>query len=211
MTDPDESVSKYATGLRRMLGWLAFGLLPIQQTVAGEMPAPPPTPSVTAAFESAPMNLCAVASDGFLSGDLFGALSEHIDWRGGNMDCGGMLRPDNDDGIRLVFAAPRQGQRLLIVLGIDGELDELLEGEHSTNITIIDETRNRFFSAGRKNRCWSTIESIRPVADHSTRILQVVGEVYCYGSLPSLSDNSSVALRDVSYSGRLLLDESDPG
>jgi hypothetical protein len=124
------------------------------------------------------------------------------------MECGGMLRPD-DGGIRLVFAAPRQDERLLIVLGIDGKLDALSDGEHAANLTIIDETHNRFFSTGRRERCWSTIESIQPVTDHADQILQVVGEVYCAGSLPSLSDNSSVTLRDIHFSGRLLLDEPD--
>jgi len=122
------------------------------------------------------------------------------------MECGGMLRPGNQ-GIRLVFAAPKQDERLLIVLGIDGELDELVGEEHTTNVTIIDETRNRFFSTGRQDRCWSMIESIQPTAERENRILQVVGKLYCAGSLPSLSDNSSVALRDVRFSGRLLLDE----
>lgn len=205
MPDTTESATRQATWLCRILGWLAVGLLPAQQPAAEDTPTLPP---VSTAFAPASMDLCAVADDGFLSGRLFGALSERIEWRGTDMDCGGMLRPNND-GIRLVFAAPRQGERLLIVLGIDGELEELLDGEHTTNITIVDEARNRFFSTGRQDRCWSTIESIQPVANSADQVLQVVGEVYCAGSLPSLSDNGSVALRDVYYSGRLLLDEPD--
>jgi len=205
MRNTTKSATRHATRLCRILGWLAVVLLPVQQSAAEDTPTPPP---VTTAFAPAPMDLCVVADDGFLTGKLFGALTERIKWRGTDMDCGGMLRPDND-GIRLVFAAPRQGERLLIVLGIDGELDELLDGEHTTNITIVDEARNRFFSTGRQDRCWSTIESIRPVADSANRMMQVVGEVYCAGSLPSLSDNGSVALRDVYYSGRLLVDEPD--
>ena len=193
----------HAIWLCRIIGWLAAGLLPAQQLVAEDIPL---LPTFSANFMPAPMDLCEVADDGFLSGDLFGALSERIQWRGTDMDCGGMLRPD-DDGIRLVFAAPWQGERLLIVLGIDGKLDELSDGEHTANMTIVDEVRNRFFSSGRLERCWSKIESIQPVADSTDRILQITGEVYCAGSLPSLSDNGSVALRDIHYSGRLLLDE----
>lgn len=205
MHNTAEPASRHVTGLCLILGWLAVGLLPTHPTAAEETPALPP---LNAEFAPAPMDLCMANDDGFLSGTLFGALSERIEWRGTDMDCGGMLRPGKN-GIRLVFAAPRQSERLLIVLGIDGELDELPDGEHTANITIVDETRNRFFSTGRQDRCWSTIESIRPVADSTKRILQVVGEVYCAGNLPSLSDNGSVALRDIYYSGRLLLDEPD--
>jgi hypothetical protein len=186
----------------RIITWLAFLALPAQQPVAEDLA------SFTTGLDPATMDLCEAAEDGFLSGDLYGALSEHIEWQGTDMDCGGMLRPD-DGGIRLVFAAPRQEERLLIVLGIDGTLDTLSDGEHVANLTIIDETRNRFYSTSRRERCWSTITSVRPVTDHPDRILQVVGEVYCAGSLPSLSDNSSVTLRDMRYSGRLLLDEPD--
>jgi hypothetical protein len=188
--------------LFRIIVWLIFIMAPAQQPVAEDLPP------FSSDLTPAPMNLCETADDGFLSGDLYGALSEHIEWHGTDMDCGGMLRPD-DGGIRLVFAAPRQDERLLIVLGIDGKLDALSDGEHAANLTIIDETYNRFFSTGRRERCWSTIESIQPVTDHADRILQVVGEVYCAGSLPSLSDNSSVTLRDIHFSGRLLLDEPD--
>jgi len=188
--------------LIRIIVWLALIALPIQQPVAEDLPP------FTADLAPATMDLCETAEDVFLSGDLYGALSEHIEWRGSDMDCGGMLRPDND-GIRLVFAAPRQGERLLIVLGIDGSLDAITDGEHVANLTIIDETRNRFYSTGRRERCWSTIESVRPVTDHPDRMLQVTGEVYCAGSLPSLSDNSSITLRDMRYSGRLLLDEAN--
>jgi len=198
--DAGESAAAHIKRPLRTIAALAFLALPAQQPVAEDL-SPFTTDLVTA-----PMDLCEAAEDGFLSGDLYGALSEHIEWRGTDMDCGGMLRP-NDDGIRLVFAAPRQDERLLIVLGIDGSLDALPDGEHVANLTIIDETSKRFYSTGRRERCWSTIESVRPVADHADRILQVVGEVYCTGSLPSLSDNDSVTLRDMSYSGRLLLDE----
>ncbi|MAF83383.1 MAG: hypothetical protein QGH93_12525 [Gammaproteobacteria bacterium] len=198
--------TKTALRLCRIFGRLAVALLTAYQPAVADTPVPP---AISAALLPAPMDLCTLATDGYLSGDLFGALSENIDWHGADMDCGGMLRPNNDDGIRLVFAAPRQGERLLIVLGIDGQLEELLDGEHTTNITIIDEVHNRFFSTGRQGRCWSTIESIQPVSDSSAEVLQVNGNAYCAGSLPSLSDNSSIALRNLHYSGRLLIDEPD--
>ena len=161
-------------------------------------------------FTPAPMDLCTHDNGGFLSGRLHGALDRQVDWRGSDMDCGGMLRP-NDDGIRLVFAAPRTGERLLIVLGIAGRLDELDSGERATNITIVDESGKRFYSTGGRHMCWSVIETVQPIAGPDARIMQVDGEVYCSASLPSLSDNGSVALRDMRYSGRVLLNASGPG
>jgi len=171
---------------------------------------PPADDRQADAFAPAPMDLCARGDDAFLSGRLHGALDLRVDWHGGDMDCGGMLRPD-DGGIRLVFAAPRTGERLLIVLGIAGRLEELDTGERTTNITIVDESGNRFYSTGGRNLCWSVIETVRAVADLDDRVVQVDGEVYCSASLPSLSDNGSVALRDMHYSGRVLLDAPGPG
>jgi hypothetical protein len=180
---------------------LAPCLSPASQSAAGIISVPVPD---NGGFAPAPMDLCESSEHDFLSGEIFGALKGRIEWRGPDMKCGGMLRPDAD-GIRLVFAASREGEELLFVLGINGTLDELAGGEHKANITIVDETHDRFFSTGRRERCWSKVESITAVTD---RVMQVAGEFYCAGSLPSLSDNSSVTLRDMRYSGRLLLDES---
>lgn len=197
MPDTTGSAAAQLISLLRIIIWLAFIVLPAQHSAAQ---APQP---VIADLAPARMDLCATADDGYLSGHLYGALSEQIEWHGPQMDCGGMLRP-NEEGVRLVFAAPRQDERLLIVLGIDGKLDSMADGERTTNITIIDESQNRFFSSGRRERCWSAIKSILPVTD---KIVQVTGEVYCAGSLPSLNDNAFVTLRNMQYSGRLLLDE----
>jgi len=201
MPDTTEPDIRATTGSHRYLGWLVVGLLFVQPAVAEDTIIAPPDSS---AFEPAPMDLCEATGDGYLSGTLFGALSKHLEWHGAEMDCGGMLRP-NENGIRLVFAAPRESERLLIMLGIDGQLDDLAGSEQPTNITIIDEVTKRFFSTGGQDRCWSLIESIQPVTD---QILQVVGKAYCAGSLPSLSDNSSITLREVQFSGRLELDEA---
>jgi hypothetical protein len=187
--------------LGRVLTCCVGGMLTVQQATAENKSIHMPE---VAAFALAPMDLCTLPDDGFLSGDLFGALSENIQWLGDDMECGGMLRPD-DNGIRLVFAAPRQDERLLIVLGIAGKLDDLVGSEHTANITIVDEVNDRFFSTGRQERCWATIEFAQPVTE---QVMTIAGEVYCAGSLPSLSDNSSIAIRNIHFSGRLLLDES---
>jgi len=154
------------------------------------------------------LNLCGGESDGFLSGRLYSALDERIDWSGADMNCEGMLRPDGD-GIRLLFASQKsRGGKLVFVFGIDGSLEKLKGKERPTNITIIDESDGRFFSTGGHNRCWATIEKIETVLNEAAAAYQINGEVYCTGGLPSLSDNRSVTLGDFRFSGRLTVEES---
>lgn len=150
-------------------------------------------------------DLCQSVDDGFLSGRLYGAIERAVEWRGTNMKCEGGERP-GDDGLRIVFAAPGNvdADRLVFVIGISGSIDDLADSEHVANVTIIDEKTGRFFSSGRQDRCWTTVTSV----DGDGHRYSVGGEVYCSGSLPSLTDASSVSLSDMRYSGRLIFDAS---
>lgn len=150
------------------------------------------------------VDLCQSVDDAFLSGTLYGAIDRVIEWRGTDMTCEGGPRPDGD-GVRLVFAAPaREGARLVFVIAISGAIGELRGAEHPANLTVIDEASGRFFSAGGQERCWTNVSSV----DGDDQQFRIGGEVYCSGSLPSLSDSSSISLRDFRYSGRLTLDAS---
>jgi len=164
-------------------------------------------PAAASAALSSPgqRDLCESLDDAYLSGTVYGAVERAIEWRGTDMTCQGGPRP-NGDGVRLVFAAPgsADGGPLVFVIGISGALGELTDTERAANVTLIDESSGRFFSTGQQERCWTTVTS---VADEDDRI-SVGGEFYCAGSLPSLSDGSSVSLRDFRYSGRLMLDAS---
>lgn len=163
----------------------------------------------SAALASSPeerrLDLCQTVADGYLSGTLYGGLDRKIEWRGDSMRCEGGPRPDGD-GLRLVFAAPGDASAdgLVIVIGISGPIDSLTAAERPANVTIIDETTGRFFSSGRQERCWTTVNS----ADGDGTRYRVAGEVYCSGSLPSMSDGSSVSLRGFRYAGRVMMDAS---
>lgn len=154
------------------------------------------------------LDLCNHDSDGLLSGRLYGALDLSIDWRGADMNCEGMRRPDGN-GIRLLFAS-QQGReaRLVFVIGVDGEIEQLPLKERVANITIIDEIDGRFFSTGGNDRCWTTINKVESIANEPLSAYQIEGEVYCAGGLPSLTDSRSVTLGDFRFSGRLALDAS---
>lgn len=166
---------------------------------------------ITAAppLETTPVDLCPAADDGYLTGTLYGSLERAIDWRGPTLECDGMSRPGSS-GIRLVFTGPGETPtaRLVIVLGIGGRMHELASTERRANVTIIVESAGQIFSAGGMDRCWTTVDSVEALDDPGGMTFQVGGEVYCSGSLPSLSDAGSVTLRDFRYSGRLVLDAS---
>jgi hypothetical protein len=154
------------------------------------------------------LDLCNRESDGLLSGRLYGAIDLNIDWHGNEMNCEGMLRPD-DTGIRLLFSS-RVGreENLIFVIGIDGEIDQLGSRESDANITIIDEIDGRFFSTGGNDRCWTTIYKVQDIFGQPFPVYQIDGELYCAGSLPSVSGHGSVTLDDFRFSGRLAIDDS---
>jgi hypothetical protein len=177
--------------------WAAF--IPLRQI-----------PVVDDSGQPAPMTMapCVMNGPGYLNGRLYGSLAATIDWRGPALTCDGMARP-NDEGVRLIFASPgnEDQARLIFVIGIDGELDKLENHEKKANITIIEEGSGRFFSAGRQDRCWTTIQTIVPLSEETGPGYQVDGELYCAGALPSLNGKGSVTLGDFRYSGRLALDD----
>ena len=158
---------------------------------------------------SVTMAPCVMNTPGYLRGRLYGTLAATIDWGGPQMTCDGMTRP-NHGGIRLVFASPGNADqaRLIFVIGIDGELDQLTGREEKANVTIIDEGSGRFFSAGGQDRCWTTVQLVEPLVENTNSTFQVDGELYCAGALPSLNGRGSVTLSDFRYSGRLALDDS---
>ena len=150
-------------------------------------------------------DLCSAVGDAYLSGFIYGSIEQRIEWRGTDMTCDGGLRPDNG-GVRVVFAgnATTTGDRIVILIGIDGGIDDIATTERVANITVIDESTGRFFSSGGQERCWTAVSD---VADEG-EMYRLKGEVYCAGSLPAVSGSGSVTLRDIRYSGRLIIDAS---
>ena len=161
-----------------------------------------PTTSVTDDLQP-----CVLDQSGYIHGRLYGAIKINVDWTGSALACGGMARP-NKRGVRLVFASPAQSQskRRIFVIGIDRTIDKLARGEAAINLTIIDEKSGRFFGTRGLDRCWTQVSDVKKIAS-APGTYRVDGDLYCAGSIPSLSDNASVTLSDFHYSGRLTLDE----
>ncbi|MGI9341329.1 MAG: hypothetical protein ACR2QV_00660 [Gammaproteobacteria bacterium] len=203
---PTKSPSPPRWGESLIAGAGAIAAIAVAVVVARAIGAGGAAADLTASPEQRRTDLCRFVDDAYLSGTLYGGLEREIEWRGDRMRCEGGPRPDGD-GVRLVFAAPAAaaaGDRLVFVIGISGPLGSLTDAERPANVTIIDEATGRFFSSGQQDRCWTTVKS----ADGDGTRYFVAGEVYCAGSLPSLSDGSSVSLRGFRYAGRLDMEVS---
>jgi hypothetical protein len=175
----------------------AVAVAAVRGLSAGDMPP------VARGFNTA--DLCTSIGDAYLSGSVYGAVEQQIEWRGTDMTCDGGLRPGGE-GVRVVFAGPgaMDGDRIVVVIGIDGAINELTAAERNANITIIDESSGRFYSSGGQERCWTMVSD----ATNDRGTFRVTGEAYCTGSLPSVADSSSVRLRGFRYSGRVNVDDS---
>lgn len=174
--------------------------------LAMSQPPPPRTPAAKSGSMPAPeIGPCTMDRDGYLNGQLFGAIELNIDWAGATLACEGNARPDNR-GLRLFFAGTPDGanERLVLVLGIEASLDELAGNEHEVNLTIIDESQARFFNSG-EGRCWTRVDEVAQYG--AGEAYRVDGELYCAGALPSLTDTASVTPGSIVYSGRLRLDD----
>jgi hypothetical protein len=171
-------------------------------------PAPVPTPAAGGAVLTAPPALapCLMDQPGLLRGQVFGSLSLAMDWQGPALACAGGPRPGNK-GLRLFFAGKPAGtgSEVVLVLGIDGDLESLAGSERAAGITLNDEGTHRFFHADA-GRCFTRVSSVTPLAGPPGRNFRIDGVAWCVGALPSVSDEASITLGDLRYSGRLSVD-----
>jgi hypothetical protein len=186
-----------ASGIIGVAAVLGLGFLALSQS------PPPAAPGAEAGSAAPELGPCIMDREGYLSGELFGAIELEFDWAGDELTCEGNARPDGH-GLRLFFAGNPQGaaERLIFVLGIEARIDELAGSEHEVNVTLIDESQARFFNGG-EGRCWTRVDEV--VQYDAGAAYRVDGELYCAGALPSLTDPASVTPGSVVYSGRLNL------
>lgn len=176
-----------------LLGYFAFQTrAPVRSTASGAAVLP-------AARVLAP---CVMDRPGLLRGQVFGSLSLVMDWQGPDLGCDGGPRPMND-GVRLYFAGKAAGgSEVVVVLGIQGDLDSLAGSERAVGITLNDEGTHRFFHADA-GRCFTRVGELRPLPGPPDRNFRIDGVAWCVGALPSVSDDASITLGDLHYSGRL--------
>jgi hypothetical protein len=144
---------------------------------------------------------------GMLRGRVFGSLSLAMDWQGPELACDGSSRP-GDTGLRLFFTGRAEGSpaAVVVVLGIDGGVASLKGSERPVAITLNDEASHRFFHA-EAGRCFTRVSEVTALPGTPGRLFRINGVAWCVGALPSVSDDASITLGDLRYSGRLSLDD----
>lgn len=153
-----------------------------------------------------PVRLC--GSDGYLVGDLYGAIRGSFDLDNTEVACTGMPRPEGD-GARLRFAGKAQpGDRQIAIIIAMPDLSPGSAGaELAANVTLIEEGNGRFFSTPDLDNCLVATRSVATVDDDGSQYT-VSGTLYCVSSLPEVNGDSSVSIPELDFSG--LLDWNAP-
>ncbi len=148
---------------------------------------------------------CLADGSGFLSARLRGGIDADLDWRGTQLACTGMARPDGR-GLRLRFAgALPDGRSLAIVFAPP----ELAEGEDAhavpVNVTVLDETRGAIFGTRGEQRCTLDEVSQRRLAadDPTARLWAVQGRGFCTEPARSLDGDGALLLTRFDFLGRV--------
>jgi len=176
-------------GCVSLLAWWAFS-------------TPVPNTDIVRGFAPRPLVPCVMDADGYLRGQLYGQIQTELNWRGDEMRCDGMYRPDSR-GIRLVFDEHLDEELpgLLIVIGIkDAVLGEPVV-ELPANITIIDQANGQFFSTRDQPRCWTTFSEQLELTGTTEEIWRINGQIYCANALAALAGPGAVTLGDIEFSG----------
>ena len=148
---------------------------------------------------------CLADGSGFLAVRMRGGIDADVDWRGGDLECTGMARPDGR-GLRLRFAGTLpDGMRLAIVFAPP----ELAEGADAravpVNVTVLDETRGAIFGTRGENRC--TLDRVKQRRldsdDPAERLWAVEGRGFCTEPARALQGNGTLLLTRFDFRGRV--------
>ena len=120
---------------------------------AGELPVPP------AAVR------CLPDAGGFLSMRLRGSIEAEIHWRGADIECTGMSRPDGR-GFRLRFAGRVEGRGELAIVFAAPELAMGASARAvPVNVTLLDQGGERIYGTQGEERCQLDEVVQRPIDD----------------------------------------------
>lgn len=158
-------------------------------------------PGALGLLSSRQLTPCVMDQDGYLKGELYGALRRSLDWSGEDMLCDGMSRPEGR-GIRLVFSEQVDPDipGLVIVIGIADARLGAPEEELEANVTIIDQLGGRFYSTQEEPRCWTRLTTQLRLTGTVEESWRLDGRLYCASALAALVGPGSVTLDDIEYS-----------
>lgn len=161
----------------------------------------------SAADTAATAPACLPDGSGYLTARLRGAIEADLDWRGGELDCTGMPRPDGQ-GVRLRFAGRLADGRLLAIVFAP---PLLAEGEDAravpVNVTILDESGSRIFGTRGENRCLldEVFQERIETGETGSRLWAVEARGFCTEPARALDDSGAVLLTRFDFRGRVTL------
>ncbi|MCU0976388.1 MAG: DUF192 domain-containing protein [Steroidobacteraceae bacterium] len=174
----------------RFLLPLAAALLSLG-AAAGEPPLPAPA--------------CLPGDQGWLEARLGGAVEADLQWRGADLGCTGMLRPDGE-GLRLRFAGRLpSGEGLALVFAAPS----LAEGQRArgvpVNVTVLHESEGRIYGTMGPDRCVLDEVEQRPIrgAAPPGRSWSVQARGFCTEPARAVGGRGSVFLSRFDFVGRL--------
>lgn len=151
--------------------------------------------------EVTPVLLC--GDDGYLNGELYGAVRGRFDLDSTGVTCEGMPRPEGV-GARLRFAGQAQpgDRQIAIIIALPDFSIEAMDVELPANVTLIEEGNGTFYSTPDLDNCLVEISSVTATRDSETRF-SVTGGLYCVSPLPEVNGDSSVSVSELRFSGLL--------
>ena len=161
-------------------------------------------PGQNTLLSSRQLNPCVMDQDGYLKGELYGALRKSLNWRGDDMLCDGMNRPEGR-GIRLVFSEQVDPDipGMVLVIGIADAQLGAQEEELEANVTIIDQVGGKFYSTQEEPRCWTRLTTQLRLTGTVEESWRLDGRLYCASALAALVGPGSVTLDDIEYSSMM--------
>jgi hypothetical protein len=183
----DRLISVLCLGCIAATGWFTFTLQPALNNS-----------NLLASRQISP---CVMDQDGYLKGELYGALRKTLDWHGESMLCDGMDRPEGQ-GIRLVFSehVNPDDPGVVLVIGVADARLGAPEQELEANVTIIDQVSGKFFSTQEQPRCWTRLTTQLRLTGTVEESWRLDGHLYCASALAALAGPGSVTLDEIEYS-----------
>jgi len=134
--------------------------------------------------------------DGSLALTLYGQNQRTIDWRGADLRCAGMPRPDGQ-GVRLRFSNANQEDSLAMVLGLD---TAAVGAETGANVTLILEDSGRFFSSLKADNCRARVDTYTAVSP-TNPVRRLAGLAWCVSPLREVNGDGEITLGDIEFKG----------
>ena len=180
------------------ISWLAaVSLVLAVSASAGPAPAAP----------TAPAHGCLPTGNGYLRARIRGALNLDLDWRNGELECEGELRPDGS-GLRISFAGPKHadGRRTRLVFGVAGVREGRAAHELPTNLTVIFEGEQRLFATRGEDHC--TVDTLSQerigALGGAARTYRVVARGFCVAPASTLDDRARILVNRFDFAGAVV-------